>query len=222
MAGGVYCPLSPQDPQHRLHALTKQTQSRLVLIHWLTKMKFNNDILLIDIQSILFHNDLKNEVNVDRLTGIIVIPNNIAYIIFTSGSTGTPKEVCWRLMFRYLFHFYIFIQVLVRHGNFIECMCSLVSVNEFTKDDTAVQMSRCSFDIHIQEILGILLYGATVVMLHPGGTIDFEYLSQVLEKKQITCMGTVPTLLNSFFTFLEQHGTRNPLKYLRSLWCGGK
>ncbi|CAF4156529.1 unnamed protein product, partial [Adineta steineri] len=33
MAGGVYCPLSPRDPQHRLHALTQQTQSRLVLIH---------------------------------------------------------------------------------------------------------------------------------------------------------------------------------------------
>ncbi|CAF1591220.1 unnamed protein product, partial [Adineta steineri] len=33
MAGGVYCPLSPRDPQHRLHALVEQTQSRLVLVH---------------------------------------------------------------------------------------------------------------------------------------------------------------------------------------------
>ncbi|CAF4473103.1 unnamed protein product, partial [Adineta steineri] len=44
MGGGVYCPLSPRDPQHRLHTLVQQTQSRLVLIHWLTKNKFNNDI----------------------------------------------------------------------------------------------------------------------------------------------------------------------------------
>ncbi|CAF4379848.1 unnamed protein product, partial [Rotaria sordida] len=28
MAGGVYCPLSPRDPRHRLHALLQQTQSR--------------------------------------------------------------------------------------------------------------------------------------------------------------------------------------------------
>ena len=27
MAGGVYCPLSPQDPQHRLQSLLEQTQS---------------------------------------------------------------------------------------------------------------------------------------------------------------------------------------------------
>ena len=40
MVGGVYCPLSPRDPQHRLHALVQQTQSRLVLVHWLTKTKF--------------------------------------------------------------------------------------------------------------------------------------------------------------------------------------
>ncbi|CAF1356610.1 unnamed protein product, partial [Adineta steineri] len=36
MAGGVYCPLSPRDPQHRLHSLVEQTQSRLVLVHHLT------------------------------------------------------------------------------------------------------------------------------------------------------------------------------------------
>ena len=34
-------------------------------------------------------------------------------------------------------------------------MHSLININTFNKDDTAVQMARCSFDIHVQEILGI-------------------------------------------------------------------
>ncbi|CAF4185386.1 unnamed protein product [Adineta steineri] len=93
MAGGVYCPLSPRDPQHRLHTLVQQTQSRLVLIHWLTKNKFNNDILLIEIQSILFNNGVMSDADFDRLSSITVTPNDIAYIIFTSGSTGIPKAV---------------------------------------------------------------------------------------------------------------------------------
>ncbi|CAF4246318.1 unnamed protein product, partial [Rotaria sordida] len=42
MAGGVYCPLSPRDPEHRLHLLVEQTQSQLVLVHHLTKNKFND------------------------------------------------------------------------------------------------------------------------------------------------------------------------------------
>ena len=40
MAAGVYCPLSPQDPSHRLHSLLQQTQSPLVLVHHLTKISF--------------------------------------------------------------------------------------------------------------------------------------------------------------------------------------
>ncbi|CAM4989794.1 unnamed protein product, partial [Rotaria socialis] len=42
-------------------------------------------------------------------------------------------------------------------------------------------MTRCSFDIHVQEILGTLLVGGTLIMLHPGGTIDFDYLSEFFE-----------------------------------------
>ena len=93
MIGGVYCPLSPQDPAHRLHALVQQTQSHLVLIHHLTKAKFNNNIDLLDIDSVLADNDVKSDVDVDRLSRVIVTSGNVAYLIFTSGSTGTPKAV---------------------------------------------------------------------------------------------------------------------------------
>src|SRR5271170_6647014 len=94
--GGVYCPLSPRDTQHRLHALLEQTQSRLVLVHHLTKTKFNDDIISLDIDSVLTHNDTKSDVDVNPLSNAIVTPENMAYIIFTSGSTGTPKAVCFR------------------------------------------------------------------------------------------------------------------------------
>jgi len=93
MGGGVYCPLSPRDPQHRLHALLQQSQSRLALVHSLTKTKFNDDIISFDIESILNDNELNGEIDIDRLSNIQVTSDNIAYIIFTSGSTGTPKGV---------------------------------------------------------------------------------------------------------------------------------
>ncbi|CAF3766289.1 unnamed protein product, partial [Adineta steineri] len=200
MAGGVYCPLSPRDPQHRLYALTQQTQSRLVLVHDLTKTKFDHDIISLDIGSILNTNDI----NKKGLSTVILKGEDIAYIIFTSGSTGTPKVVQ------------------VRHKNFIDCMHSLVYINSFNKDDTVVQMTRCSFDIHVQEILGTLLVGGTLIMLQPGGTIDFDYLSEVLQKKQITYLHTVPSLLHSFFTSIEKSNSSNVLKHLRSLCSSGE
>jgi acyl-coenzyme A synthetase/AMP-(fatty) acid ligase len=101
-------------------------------------------------------------------------------------------------------------------------MHSLNYVNIFNKDDTVVQMARCSFDIHVQEILGTLMIGATLVMLHPGGTIHFDYLSEVLKKKQISYMHTVPSLIHNFFTFLKEYNNRDALKYLRSLCSIGE
>jgi fengycin family lipopeptide synthetase D len=109
MVGGVYCPLSPRDPQHRLHALIQQTQSRLVLVHWLTKAKFNDEIISIDIELISTDHDIKSVVDTNRLSNVRITPENIAYIIFTSGSTGTPKAVCFQLFLKCLLHFFTFL-----------------------------------------------------------------------------------------------------------------
>jgi non-ribosomal peptide synthetase component F len=93
MAGGVYCPLSPRDPEQRLHALIKQTQSHVVLVHYMTQDKFENDIITVDIDAIVNTNVIINNDDLDRLSNIIVTPESMAYVIFTSGSTGTPKAV---------------------------------------------------------------------------------------------------------------------------------
>ena len=64
----------------------------------------------------------------------------------------------------------------------------MFQMDAFNRNDTVVQMSRCSFDIHIQDIMGTLLAGATVVMLHPRGNMDFEYLVKTMKSKQISCI----------------------------------
>ena len=83
-------------------------------------------------------------------------------------------------------------------------------------------MARCSFDIHVQEIFGILMNGATLVMLHPEGTLDFEYLFEVLNQKQITYMHSVPSLLYRFFTYIQQHHNPQDIKSLRSICSIGR
>ncbi|CAF1161511.1 unnamed protein product [Adineta steineri] len=205
MIGGVYCPLSPRDPQHRLHALVQQTQSRTVLVHWLTKGKFHdNDIHLIDIHSLLTNHDSKNYVDIDPLIDARVTPSDIAYVIFTSGSSGIPKAVQ------------------VRHENFTHCMHSLININIFNEDDIVVQMARCSFDIHLFEIVGSLMIGAALVMLHPGGTIDYDYLSLVLDIKQVSYMDGVPSVMYTFWTFVQLEEKEDACKHLRCLTGGGE
>jgi non-ribosomal peptide synthetase component F len=95
VVGAIYCPLSPRDPPQRLHALVQQTQSHLVLVHWLTKAKFHNDSILVDIDLLLINNknNIQSDADIDRLSNVSVTLDHVAYIIFTSGSTGTPKAV---------------------------------------------------------------------------------------------------------------------------------
>ncbi|CAF4020016.1 unnamed protein product, partial [Adineta steineri] len=91
MAGCVYCPLSPRDPKHRLLALIQQTQSRFVLVHDLTKTKFDDDIVALDIDLVLKSHVTECIIDVTRLSKVTTVSDDVAYIIFTSGSTGTPK-----------------------------------------------------------------------------------------------------------------------------------
>jgi len=95
MAGGVYCPLSPEDPQHRLQSLLDQTESHCVLVHYLTGNKFQMNWTSTHIDSILVNNNIDNCNNddADLLATVMMTLNNIAYITFTSGSTGAPKAV---------------------------------------------------------------------------------------------------------------------------------
>ncbi len=108
MVGGVYCPLSPRDPQHRLNTLAQQTESHLVLVHYFTKTIFDDSIFSLDINSVLTDNDVNSDIDVDRLSNVLVTFDNIAYIVFTSGSTGTPKPVSNELkpVIDYLLHSY--------------------------------------------------------------------------------------------------------------------
>ena len=101
-------------------------------------------------------------------------------------------------------------------------MHALIFIEAFNEKDTIVQMARCSFDIHVEDIMGSLMVGATLVMLHPRGNIDFDYLYAVLEQKQISYMHSVPSLLDSFFIFCKETKKLGGMKYLRTLCSSGK
>ncbi|CAF1117030.1 unnamed protein product [Adineta steineri] len=204
MVGGVYCPLSPRDPQHRLHALTQQTQSRLVLVHGLTTTKFDDDIISLDINSLLTSHAIECVIDVTRLSKVITVSDDVAYIIFTSGSTGKPKAVQ------------------VQHKNFTGFMSSLVYGDVLNEKDTILQMARCSFDVHVHDILGSFMTGSSLIMLHPRGIMDFDYLANVMTEKNITCFASVPTIISNFFTFLQQQNHHNVAQYLRSICSGGE
>ncbi len=84
-----------------------------------------------------------------------------------------------------------------------------------------VQIATCSFDAHILEIVGTLLFSSTVVMLHPDGNMDFVYFVQTLYNKQITYMLTVPSFLNHLYNFIDNIKI-SELKTMQTICSVGK
>lgn len=103
-----------------------------------------------------------------------------------------------------------------------EWIYTMVVPNVFLKTDIVGQISRCTFDVHAQDIMGILIVGGSLTMLRPGGMLDLEYLATVFRKKQITYIQAVPSLLRALFSFLTETNQQTNVTSLRSLGTSGK
>ncbi|CAF1479154.1 unnamed protein product, partial [Adineta steineri] len=201
--GGVYCPLSPENPKQRLQNLAEQTQARLILVHSLTNQILKNNFITYDIDTAININDKITNDDLYQLSNISITPDNISYIVFTSGSTGIPKAVQ------------------IRHRNLTAYMQSLVKMTAFKKSDNVVQIASCSFDNHFQDIFVTLMIGAGLVMLHPHGNKDLTYFIHQLMDKDVTVLEAVPSYLDTICQHLEIQNENECLKKLRTLSSGG-
>ncbi|CAF1461540.1 unnamed protein product, partial [Adineta ricciae] len=182
MSGASYCPLSPDQPSARLQSMIEQVRAKCVLCHNRTRTFISSNNINIDQILVLLTSTGWIDGDDDN-DDINVYINSIAYVIFTSGSTGTPKAVP------------------ISHQNFAACVDALAYSAIMAHNDTVLQITPPTFDIHIQEILGTLWLGGSICLIRPTGNLDMNYLISVVQRHQISFTVTVPTLL----AILAQH-----------------
>ncbi|CAF1127830.1 unnamed protein product [Didymodactylos carnosus] len=182
--GATYCPLSPQDPQQRLLSMVDDVQAETILVHHKTQEKFaQSNITAINIESLIENLWKITDRHLSLLSTVHVSINDQAYLIFTSGSTGHPKGV------------------IISHINFSSFTVGLNIMQMPTNSEVVLQLSQCLFDVHISEILGSVIVGYQLVLLHPNGLFDLEYLSATIKSHQITQIDTVPTYCHTLCEF---------------------
>jgi len=144
IAGGVYVPLNPADPDERTQLLLEECGAKFLLADQRPPFAFAGKRLP------LVSNGLPDGPPVAEHNRRAEHP---AYLMFTSGSTGTPKGVLvpHRAITR-----------LVKNANFLPIRA----------DDVFLHAAPASFDASTLEIWGPLLNGATLVLPAEGTSLD--------------------------------------------------
>ena len=85
-----------------------------------------------------------------------------------------------------------------------------------------MQISRCSFDIHVADIVGGLIVGTSLVMIKPNSLVNLDYLLDLLVSKQITFIHGVPSLLTVMLKQLRRVASQRIGHHLRTLCSIGE
>lgn len=182
ISGGVYCPLSPEEPKTRIERLLAECKPACVLAHALTKDHFSNNPIVIDTPSMIQNLFTQSTADHDsNLTLPNVNDGSLAFVIFTSGSTGQPKGAC------------------LSHRNFSVYIKHEVEEEILVKSDTVLQRTPVTFNMHLQETVGALWIGSCIVLIQQSIQRDLTSILNAIAHHQITHILLTPTLLLALF-----------------------
>lgn len=134
--------------------------------------------------------------------------DDLAYVIFTSGTTGNPKGV------------------MIEHSGLINRVQWMNDYYPIDDNDKIYQKTNYVFDVSVWEQVWALLVGARIVFAMENGHKDSLYLSKEIQKKQITVMHFVPSMLDVFLDTLETYNEDIPeqldVTSLKYVFCSGE
>ncbi len=134
----------------------------------------------------------------DEPCGVVVDGRNAAYVMYTSGSTGRPKGV------------------VAEHRGV--CNRLVWGQHEYgmTSDERVLQKTPYAFDVSVWELFWPLTVGARLVIAKPGGHRDSGYLVELIQRREITTVHFIPTMLALFIGERGVEGCRSVHRIMTS------
>jgi amino acid adenylation domain-containing protein len=188
-AGGAYVPLDPAYPVERLTYMLGDSAAVAALTHAQVGGEIRSTLAgtgvpVIDLEADAGLWESEPGANPDRAS-IGLSSEHLAYVIYTSGSTGKPKGA------------------MIPHRGICNRLFWMQERYNLTGRDAVLQKTPFSFDVSVWEFFWPLISGARLVMAEPGGHQDRDYLIEEIERRQITTIHFVPSMLQ---VFLEGEG----------------
>ncbi|HEV2146721.1 MAG TPA: amino acid adenylation domain-containing protein, partial [Longimicrobiaceae bacterium] len=197
-AGGAYVPLDPGYPAERLELMLSDSGVAVLLAQEQLRgvLPAGASVRVLSVDGAWTGTGGESAEN--PASG--VTPENLAYVIYTSGSTGRPKGV------------------MNTHGGVVNRLAWMQAEYGLRPEDVVLQKTPFSFDVSVWEFFWTLQQGATLVMARPDGHRDPAYLQEVIERRGVTTLHFVPSMLQQF---LERADARR-CATLKRVICSGE
>jgi D-alanine--poly(phosphoribitol) ligase subunit 1 len=191
-AGCAYLPISPENPEERIHYMLSDSKVNILLVQDKTLEKISFDGQVVNLEdSKVYSGSAEN-------LPVINTSSDLAYVIYTSGSTGKPKGV------------------MIEHRSLMNRLSWMQNTYPINENDVILQKTPFYFDVSVWELFWWGLQGAKLCFLMPGGEGIPLAIVETIKKHQISVMHFVPSMLNVFLDYLEGKSTEQ-IKKLSSV-----
>ena len=200
-AGGVYVPVSPEQPLERRQQICRSAGISLILSCATEDASYKWDAL----PHRMCWQEMVEGSQPDE-TKTIVSCDQPAYVIYTSGSTGVPKGV------------------VISHRSALNTCLEITRRNGIRAQDRALAISALHFDLSVYDIFGILGSGGALVLLRENQRRDPQSWCALIEQHTISVWNSVPALFDMLLTYSEGFALTSPsrlrLVMLSGDWIG--
>ena len=197
-AGGVYLPIEPHFPADRIATTLTRAECRLVLTEDASRTNLDRaldtlpGVRTLPVSASADEAVTTTEEKDAENLGIVVTPDQLAYIYFTSGSTGEPKGA------------------MCEHLGMLNHLYAKIDDLQIAEGQVVAQTAPQCFDISLWQLVSGLLVGATTLLIEQEVILDVERFVDAITEGQVAVLQLVPSYLEVVLTFLEQQPRELP------------
>lgn len=191
-AGGVYVPISPEEPQDRVEIIVDEINPFAFILQSHLDVELPSGVLRLNIEDIDSANDI---MSIRKLSS-----SNLAYIIYTSGSTGRPKGVK------------------ISHESIQDRLHWKMMAYPFQNSDSMLHTYSFNFDGAVINYFWPLCIGGTLTIASKEEILEPTLLLEAIQENEITFMDLLPSLLQGVL----EVGDPLTLHSLKHVFSGGE
>jgi amino acid adenylation domain-containing protein len=201
-AGGAYLPIEPHFPADRIARMLSRADCGLVLTEPGSTATLDQALKSLPEVQTLFIEAAYHEDHADGDLGIVVDPDQLAYIYFTSGSTGEPKGA------------------MCEHAGMLNHLFAKIDDLGIGEGQVVAQTAPQCFDISLWQLFSALLVGGRTLVIEQDVILDVQRFVDKIIDGRVNVMQVVPSYLEVILSYLDRDP--RPLPDLRCVSVTGE